>query len=121
MTGGRDRNLLDLTPVPRPWVRVVEADGTVGLDVIHTSWADRLAQKLWKKPEVTHVRLEEFGAVLWPRLDGERTVYDLALLVEERFGAAAEPLFQRIARYFVSLHRAGYIAWKGPEIGHGKE
>ena len=49
---------------------------------------------------------------LWPFIDGERTVMDLAALEKERFGEAAEPLYPRIVKYFQILENNHFVSFK---------
>ena len=39
-----------------------------------------IAQKVFNRPEVTKIHLDVHGSYLWPFIDGERTVMDLAAL-----------------------------------------
>lgn len=48
----------------------------------------------------TKVHLDRQGSFIWPLIDGKRTVADIAALVKEEFGEAAEPLYPRIVKYF---------------------
>lgn len=59
-----------------------------------------LARKLFKRPRYTDVELEEFGTFIWKYIDGENTIYDIAMKVKDNFGESAEPLHERICEYF---------------------
>lgn len=71
--------------------------------------ANGIAQKLFRKPKVTQVHLDEMGNFIWPRIDGKRSVYELALLVKEEFGEKAEPLYDRLIRYLEILKDQGFV------------
>lgn len=106
------QNFLDYIPKAVSCIRVVEGeDGMNHLDVLHERWADKLAQKIFKKPCVTHVSLEKFGSFIWPYIDGDHTIYEIACLVKEEFGEEAEPVYERIADYFRILKEHGYVTW----------
>ncbi|MBQ8148867.1 MAG: PqqD family protein [Lachnospiraceae bacterium] len=61
---------------------------------------------------MTRVDLERMGNFIWPLVDGERNLIDIGALVREKFGEAAEPLYERLAEYFRTLERNGFIVWK---------
>ena len=73
---------------------------------------NRIAQKLFRKPKVSHIHLDEMGSFVWPILDGEKNIIELGKLVEERFGDKASPLYERLAKYFQILDSYGFIEWK---------
>ena len=68
-----------------------------------------MAQKLLKKPRVSQIHLQGQGNYIWPLIDGERTIYDIGLLVKERFGDEAEPLFPRLIEFMKMLEAYGFI------------
>ena len=40
--------------------------GIVTLDIENTGFFNRLAQKFFHKPKVTHIHLDEMGSFVWP-------------------------------------------------------
>ena len=89
-----------------------DANGIVTLDIDNTGLMNRIAQKLFKKPKVSHIHLDEMGSFVWPILDGEKNIIELGKLVEERFGDKASPLYERLAKYFKILDSYSFIEWK---------
>ena len=45
--------------------------GIVTLDIENTGFFNRLAQKFFHKPKVTHIHLDEMGSFVWPIMDGK--------------------------------------------------
>ncbi|MBR2042909.1 MAG: PqqD family protein [Clostridia bacterium] len=86
--------------------------GKITLEIENTGWANRIAQKLLGKPKVSYVHLDEMGSFLWPRLNGELNIIELGKLVKEEFGEKAEPLYERLARYFQILKSYNFISFK---------
>lgn len=86
--------------------------GIVTLDVENTGIFNRVAQKLLKKPKVSHIHLDEMGSFVWPLLDGEKNIIELGRLVEAEFGEKANPLYERLAKYFQILDSYQFIEWK---------
>lgn len=79
------------------------------LEVENTGVFNTVAQKLFRKPKYTKVHLDAMGTFIWPLLDGERTVADVAALVKEHFGEKAEPLYPRIVKYFQIVESYHFI------------
>ena len=89
-----------------------DESGIVTLDIENIGVFHWIAQKLFKKPKVSHVHLDEMGSFLWPLLDGERNIIELGKLVEEQFGDKANPLYERLAKYFQILDSYQFVEWK---------
>ncbi len=87
-------------------------DGKVTLNILNTGFFNKVAQKLFKKPPVTFVHLDEQGSFLWPLIDGEKNIIALGEDVKSKFGDAAEPLYPRLAKFFQILDSYGFIEWK---------
>lgn len=63
-------------------------------------------------PRVCSVELEPFGSFIWGLIDGQKTIYEIALLLKKEFGESTEPLFPRITIYFRSLSAHGFIFFR---------
>ena len=106
-------NYLLRIPVPKhgmDWKQ--EADGSVTLMVENTGWANRIAQKLFRRPKFSQIHLDAMGSFLWPLMDGKRNLTELGKLVDEKFGEEAHPLYERLARYFEILDSYGFVSWE---------
>lgn len=86
--------------------------GEVILEIENTGWANRIAQKFFKRPKFTKVHLDEMGNFIWPLIDGEKNIIALGELVEKEFGEKANPLYERLARYFQILESYRFITFK---------
>ena len=84
----------------------------VTLDIENTGFMNRMAQKLFRKPKVSHIHLDEMGSFVWPLIDGEMNIIELGEAVKEHFGDKAEPLYERLAKYFQILDSYQFIEWK---------
>lgn len=87
-------------------------NGKITLEIENTGWANRIAQKLFGRPKVSYVHLDEMGSFLWPKLNGEMNIIKLGELVKEEFGDKSEPLYERLARYFQILESYRFIYFK---------
>ena len=87
-------------------------DGRVTLSIENTGWANRIAQKLFRRPKTSFVHLDEMGSFVWPLLDGKKNLIELGKLVDAHFGEKAHPLYERLARYFQIMDSYGFVHWK---------
>ena len=104
-------NYLDLIPKRAEHLQchTDEETGLLVLDVENTGLFNTIAQKVFRKPRITHVHLDETGSFLWPLIDGEKTVAQLAECMKQQFGEKAEPLLPRIVRYFQIVESYHFI------------
>ena len=106
-------NYLERRPIRPERIKwSVDEEGSVILDIENTGFFNRVAQKLFKKPKVSHVHLDKLGSFVWPLIDGEKDIVALGVLVKERFGQEAEPLYERLAKYFQILESYSFVEWK---------
>lgn len=87
-------------------------DGIVTLDVQNTGVMNRICQKLLKKPKVSHIHLDKMGSFIWPLIDGEMDIIAIGKIVESEYGEDANPLYERLAKYFQILDSYGFVHWK---------
>ena len=106
-------NYLDLIPVrPEKLGWHIDRRERVVLEVKNEGFFNRIAQTYFRRPQTTKVHLDVQGSYLWPLIDGERTVMELAALQKEHFGEAAEPLYPRIVKSFQILESYHFISFK---------
>ncbi len=108
----KGENFLDYTPAISPRHTWSEEDGKVTIHMEHRGLYPWIAQKFFKRPRISHIALDEMGSFIYPLIDGERTVEQLAQLVHEAFGEKAEPLYDRLVKYLQILHNNGFIFYK---------
>ena len=51
------------------------------------------------------------GSFIWPLIDGEKSILEIGEYVETHFGEKANPLYERLAKYFQILESYGFINW----------
>ena len=97
-------NYLEMIPVRNPEINwTTDEAGIITLEIENKGVANRIAQKLLKKPKITYIHLDENGSFVWPLIDGKRTVMDIAQLVDAHFGEKAKPLYERLVKFFQIL------------------
>lgn len=86
-----------------------DTEGIVTLEIENKGVFNTIAQKLFKKPRISYVHLEEIGSFIWKRIDGKKSVSNLADELKEEFGDKAEPLYERISKYIQILNSYNFI------------
>lgn len=95
----------------RPW-RLKE-DGMVEIDVENTGFYHFIAQKLFRKPRVSHIALDQYGTVVWQSMDGRNSVMDIVHIMEKEFPQETDRMLDRVVTYLATLQRNGFISMKG--------
>jgi hypothetical protein len=88
-----------------------DKDGKVTIHMVHRGVYAWIAQKAFRRPRVSHIHLDEMGSFIFGKIDGQRTVGDIALLVKEQFGQEADPLYERLVHYMKILYNNGFIGY----------
>lgn len=83
--------------------------GGITIEIENKGLFNKIAQKLFKKPRISYIHLDEMGSFIWPLLDGEKTILELGKAVEEHFGEKAQPLYERLAKYIQILDSYHFI------------
>lgn len=109
----KQENYLERRPLARADIRWnTDEAGVVTLEIENKGLFNRIAQKCFKKPKISYIHLDEMGSFLWPLLDGESNLISLGEQVEQRFGEASHPLYERLSQYMRILESYGFIQWK---------
>ncbi len=103
-------NYLDNRPARRADIDwTTDESGIVTLLIENKGLFNKIAQKLFGKPKISYIHLDEMGSFVWPIIDGEKDISKIAEFVDEHFGEAAHPLYERLAKYFEILQSYGFI------------
>lgn len=112
MKNKNSENYLDYIPICAPDHEfTVRKDGIVVIHQEHKGFYNKIAQKIYKRPKVSNIDLDEFGSFVWKQMDGKRTIYEISLLVKEQFGEEAEPLIPRLTEFFRILFKNQFIGY----------
>lgn len=111
MRNKKTENFLDRRPLRNEKFAWSADGGKVTLEIENKGVMNRIFQKLLKKPKISYVHLDEMGSFVWPIIDGEKTVFEIGKAVEEHFGNEAEPLYERLVKYFQILESYNFISW----------
>ena len=104
-------NYLEYIPVPVQSLKYETVDGKVTIFQENKGLFNFIAQKVWKKPRISQIHLDEMGNFIWPLMDGNRDIMAIAALIKEEFGDKAEPLYNRVVQYFKTLVSYGFVEY----------
>ncbi len=107
-----DENYLERVAKRAEYLRWTEDDkGIVTLELDNKGLFNRIAQKLFKKPPVSYIHLDEIGSFVWKQLDGERNLLAIGEAMEECLGEKAHPTYERLAKYLHILDSYHFVTW----------
>ena len=110
MAKKNQENYLEKIPEKNAKYRFTEnEDGLVTIEIDNKGFFNRLLQLIAKKPKVTYIHFDENGSFAIKAVDGKRDIIEIGKLVEEHFGDAANPVYERLVKFFAMLERAGFI------------
>lgn len=93
----------------------MDDEGIVTLSIENKGFMNTLMQKCFKKPRISYIHLDETGSFIWQLMDGRRNVAAIADSVREHFGKKAEPLYERLLKFFEIVESYDFIIWKKSE------
>ena len=96
-----------------PWRKKEGSDGQtqgfVEIDMENRGFFNRIAQKFFKRPRISHISLDKYGTELWLALDGKATVNDVLLKMKKAFPEESEKMLNRVVQFLATLERTGFI------------
>lgn len=112
----KSENYLDLIPRHSDRISYEKTDdGQVTLLIENKGVFNRVMQKIAGKPRITRVDTQGQGSFVWLCIDGEKSVFEIARALENEFGDAAEPVYERLLTYLHMLQRCGFVEMTKPE------
>ncbi len=108
-----DENYLDKIPEVSNSISYKSDDeGIVTLEIENKGVINRIAQKLFFKPKVTYIHLDDLGSFSVLCADGKRSIFEIGELVKDKFGDKCEPLYERLCKFFQIMDSYRFIDWK---------
>ena len=87
-------------------------EGLVEVTVENKGFYNTLAQKLFKKPRFSFIKLDEFGSFVWQEIDGQKTIYEIGQNLSKKHPKAGEKLYERLCGFIKILERNDYVKVK---------
>lgn len=106
-------NFLERYPLRNSQITWSQADnGLVTLEIENTGVFNAIAQKFFKRPRISYVHLDAIGSLAWINADGKKNIIEIGEIVQAEFGEKAEPLYERLAKYFQIHESYNFIIWQ---------
>lgn len=107
-----DKNYLDFVPIKNPKINWSINDyNFVILEFKRSTFFDKFAQKLFKVPHKSDIKLDKHGSFIWKCIDDNKCVYEISQEVKNHFGKDAEPLLERLIIFFNILNDNKFITY----------
>lgn len=111
----QSENYLEYVPVRTPETEfTVDETGIVTLTKEWTGFYNRIAQRFFHRPRVSHIALDGYGSFIWKLIDGERDVYAISQKLETAYPGMEKSL-PRLIKFLEILRDHHFIVWKGQE------
>ena len=81
-------------------------------EVLEDGIVEITAQKLFKRPRYSFIKLDEYGSFVWQKIDGKKSIYEIGKELESAHEGAATQLYERLSQYFAILERNKYIIFE---------
>ena len=75
------KNYIDNIPRINDMKWEVLEDGIVEITVENTGFYNKVAQRLFKKPRYSFIKLDEYGSFVWQQIDGKKSIYEISIRV----------------------------------------
>lgn len=107
------KNYLDFVPEKNPEIEYeADEDGIITVLIEWKGFYHKIAQKLFLRPRVSDIRLDELGSFVWNAVDGKKDVHQISKELEQQFPKMGKPV-PRLIKYLEILHDNHLIYWKG--------
>ena len=107
----KKENYLDKKPMLNSHIGFTIKDDIVTLEIENKGIINKVFQKLFKKPKISYIHLDELGSFAILCSDGIRDIGEIGKLVEEKFGDKAQPVYERLAKFFQIMDSYSFIEW----------
>lgn len=103
-------NYLDFIPVKSTKYAYTYDQNDIAVIIVpHKTIYDKFAQKLFKTPAESKISLDKYGSFVWKLIDSKNSIYDISIEVKNKFGDEAEPLYNRLIKYFQILEDQRFV------------
>lgn len=110
----KEKNYLDNIPkINKKWE--LAEDGVVEITVENKGMFHTIAQKVFKKPRYSFIKLDEYGSCVWQQINGERSIYEIGQILKMQHKKAANQLYERLAKFMGILEHNQYIIFVNEE------
>lgn len=110
-------NLWELVPQRRFSHEILDNNVVILIPKFTSKFMSKYVMPRLKHPFIK-IRLDEIGSSVWLEIDGEKSVGEIAKILESRFGEKIQPIEERLAKFFTNLIVHNFITFKNKEESH---
>ncbi len=111
----KQKNFLDFIPIKNPDIKYIIENNLVILEIKRNGIVDKFAQKVFKVPQKSNIKLDKYGSFVWISIDNKKNVFDISNEVSNHFGKNAEPVLDRLVEFFNILNDNKFITFSKKE------
>lgn len=113
MSKKNSKNYLDFIPVKNPEIEsTTDEHNHVTVFIEWKGFYHKVAQKFFRRPRVSDIKLDELGSFVWLSIDGTKDVHQISRELDARFPKMEKSL-SRLIKFLEILHDNHLIHWKG--------
>lgn len=107
------QNYMDTILIPNPERKWSEReDGIVVIDMENKGFHNRVAQRFFHRPKVSHIALDAHGTAVWKALDGNRSVFDVVNQMKQDFPDEEARMLDRVITFLHTLQVNRFVIVK---------
>ena len=111
----KNKNYLDFIPVRNPKIEFETSEkGQVTLFIEWKGFYHKIAQRIFRRPRVSDIKLDTYGSFVWLSIDDCKDVHQLSKDLDAKFPGMEKSL-SRLIKFLEILHDHKLIHWKGEE------
>ena len=81
-----EKNYLDFIPVKNPDIEYeTDENGIVTVFIEWKGFYHKIAQKIFRRPRVSDIKMDKYGSFVWHAIDDEKDVHQLSKEMESEF------------------------------------
>ena len=109
----RQSPVAHVNPIKNKNIKWIEDSfGIITLEITRNGLFDKIAQKTFKVPPKSYIKLDKHGSFVWKCIDDNKSVYELSKDVKGHFGNDAEPLIERLVEFITILESNKFVKFK---------
>lgn len=109
----KEKNYLDFIPVRNSEYEWNTLDtGIVEIKVINKGFYNKIAQKFFKAPKESYIKLDEYGSEVWKCINDKRDIGEVGDSVCSKFSDDDNMFYQRLVKFFNILKENNFITFK---------
>ncbi|SHK67947.1 Coenzyme PQQ synthesis protein D (PqqD) [Clostridium cavendishii DSM 21758] len=89
-----------------------ERKGKIYLMFYHDKFIEKFASKVFKKPKVTDIELDEIGSYVWSIMDSKRNVLEILDMLNSKFPSDSDNMTNRLILFLRYLNRRNWIKFQ---------